>query len=763
MRIPAHLFYGRLLLALTGGLFCAALYWFEWVQPLDRVTYDIFNEAAPLSTAEDIVIVGVDESSLHELGRWPWPRENHVELLRQLKAANVAAVAIDMLFAEHYRDYPEVDRLLAAEIAEQGTTVLPVFIGQSGPERQLLAIQPVEPLASAAAALGHVHIEVDSDGVARTVYLREGVGKPGWPHFSVALARVLGQAPASLPGVSDRAVLENPNPNAIIRSHANLIPFMGDAGSVAQVSYVDVMKGRIPRTLLQDKIVFVGATAAGHVDNITTSRGQISGVEINANIFHALRSGQLAHPLAAVPAALLAFTLAALTIFGFTRLAPGPLLLAVLLGAIVLPLASFLTLNIARIWISPTPMLLTLLFAYPLWNWLRLAAAMDVIQEHLVQLQKENKQWSFRQEYAPDSAAALADPVDEILTQLEGSAREARHNHELVRGTLAQLASGVVLAETSGQLLFANDEARDLLQVEEKGGKLLSALQSVTLEDDLDIKTLLTELNTAGDQFTCEGFSTKSERDLLLHGGVIGLDRPMLLLVLTDVSELKQSEKQRAEALNFLSHDLRAPLTSVLALIESARETTARGNNLELLQQIEKYIEANLSYAENFIQLAKLEQATVTRFDECDAQSLLDNAVAQLYHSAAKRDIDLRLEAINDDLWLHCSRDLVERVLINLIDNAIKHSLDGGSVNVALSSEDGCAVFTVSDQGHGIDPQDLQRIFDRFHQGKQARTGAGLGLRFVHAVAAAHGGTITAANNPHGGSRFTLKLPCSNL
>jgi len=109
----------------------------------------------------------------------------------------------------------------------------------------------------------------------------------------------------------------------------------------------------------------------------------------------------------------------ALTIFGFTRLAPGPLLLAVLSGAILLPLTSFLILYYVRVWISPAAMLLTLMFAYPLWNWLRLAAAMDFIQGHLLQLEKENRQWSFRNENEQAHPTAAADPVDEILTQLE--------------------------------------------------------------------------------------------------------------------------------------------------------------------------------------------------------------------------------------------------------------------------------------------------------------------------------------------------------
>ncbi|MFK7976285.1 MAG: CHASE2 domain-containing protein [Halioglobus sp.] len=758
MKIPIELFYGRLLLAVLGGVVCAALYFFSGVRPLDRVIYDFFNEAAPIPRAADILIVGVDESSLAELGRWPWPRENHVQLLRELTKAQTRAVAIDMLFAEPYLDYPEVDELLADAMRAHGSVVLPVFIGRVAPGGPLMEIGPIPILADAAAALGHVHIEVDNDGVARGVYLAEGVGEPRWRHFAVALAGVTGIDFPSLPGVSDEAVLANPNPSAIIRSNANLVPFMGASGSVKQIPYVDVMKGRYDPQELRDKIVFVGATAAGHVDNITTSLGQIPGVEINANIFAGLREGELMRPASAQPVALFSLVGVALFLFVITRLAPGALLMTVIGTVFVLLLISFLTLRYLQLWISPAPILLTLLFAYPLWNWLRLATAMDFIQGQLAALTRENSEGFLPQRVQISSAANSPDPVDQILAQLDDAYREARHNHELVRGTLEQLTSGVILSELSGKILLINDEARQVLDGADSE-ILNEVLAGIELPNSQQLTELLATLAETGGQFDCEGTAVSSGRDLLLRGDVIGPTRPLVLIGLTDVSALKRSEKRRAEALNFLSHDLRAPLTSVLALIESARDATDVRTDPALLREIEKYIQANLSYAENFIQLAKLEQTGPVRVDECDAQSLLDNAVAQLYHFAKSRDIVLNYKVTDDELWLNCSRDLVERVLINLLDNAIKHSDDGAQIELGLSRDGDCALFTVRDYGPGIDPKDVKRIFEQFQQGTHARSGAGLGLRFVQAVTEAHRGTVQAVNNDSGGSSFLLRLP----
>ena len=755
-----RLVYGRLLLTFISASFCAALYWFDWVQPVDRMMYDLFNEAAPLDEAPDIAIIAIDEKSLLELGRWPWPRENHVELLRRLHAHEVAAVALDLLFVEPYKDYPAVDAMLAQALEQLGNVVLPVFIGQSGPGGRLAEMQPIPPLAASAAQLGHVHIEVDSDGVAREVFLREGLGSNRWPHFAVALATVLGLDTEPLPGVSDAGALASPSPRAIIRSHANLVPFMGSAGTVTQVPYVDVMKGRVADGALRGKIVIVGATAAGHVDNITTSLGQISGVEVNANIFHALRNNLLATPVPRQTASAIAFAIIGLGVFLVTRLPPGYLLLSVAGAAAALPLLAFLLLHHARLWMSPAPMLLTLLFAYPLWNWLRLASAMDFIEEQIRELELENGERSFLGRTGASPSAGNDDPVGAIMGRLDRAYRESRNNHELVRDTLMQLASGVVLAEPGGNVLLANDEALELLGAHAASGNIATALNKIALDDGLSWEQVLAGLQSPGDHFHFEGHPADPDHDILLHAGIIGLDRPLLLLVLTNVTELKQSEKRRAEALNFLSHDLRAPLTSVLALISSARDAR-EPIDAGLLGQIESYIQANLSYAENFIQLARLEQAEPPRIDDCDAQSLADNAVGQLYHFAASRNVSFELRDADEDLWLRCSRDLVERVLINLIDNAVKHSPPGGVVTINIFLDGNDVAFAVSDEGAGIQPDDRQKIFGQFQQGAHARSGAGLGLRFVSAVADAHGGSIDADNIAGKGSCFTLRLPLS--
>ncbi|GAB5453692.1 MAG: CHASE2 domain-containing protein [Halioglobus sp.] len=759
-RHPIGIFRGRLLLVLFAGLFCFALTRFEWVAPLDRVVYDLYNELLPLPPADDLVLVAIDESSLGEVGRWPWPREMHVEVLRQLRQMGARAVAIDILFSEPYANYPEVDVLLAQAIGELNNVVLPVFIGKATAGGELWEVLPVPPLSEAAAALGHVHIEVAADGVARETFLYEGLGEARWPHFALALAGVTGVELERVPGQVAPGFNGSERRGVIVRSHANLVRFMGPARTLPRLSFVDVMKGRVPAEAVRDKIVFVGATAAGHVDNITTSLGQIPGVEVNANIFQGLRTGNLAVAVDRTRASWLSLVLVSLVVPLFLRLQPRPLLAAVGICVLLIPAVSLFVFSRFNLWFSPVPVVVTFLLTYPLWNWLRLAAAVDLVHEQLAQLEHANRRLSVVHRDQP-SVSRGADPVEDVLNQLDRAHREAQYNQELVQQTVEEMSSGVILAELGGAVLLTNHKANELLQIGEGDalGDIRARLAELAAQGGSSIGEALDELAAVGDRFSSEISLRSLGREVLLQGGVIGLDRPLLIFVLTDITQLKESEKQRAEALNFLSHDLRAPLTSVLALIESARDDSEGTPMEDLLPQVETYIRTNLSYAEDFIQLARMDHAATSGMDICDSASLVDNAVSQLFHSAARRGIDIRIEYCENDDWVYCDRHLVERALTNLIDNALKHSPEGGEVRVIVRVVQACLTFTISDLGPGIPEVDLSRIFTAFEQGDNAREGVGLGLRFVSVVAHNHGGSLEVRNNDGAGCSFSLRLP----
>lgn len=136
-------------------------------------------------------------------------------------------------------------------------------------------------------------------------------------------------------------------------------------------------------------------------------------------------------------------------------------------------------------------------------------------------------------------------------------------------------------------------------------------------------------------------------------------------------------------------------------------------------------------------------------------------AVAAIGKRAPEREIGVH---IPEDVWMvPMDAKLVGQVLVNLLDNAVKHTRPEEEISVTAREGDGLAVFTVADGGTGISPEDLPHVFQMFYTtkgtGPDARRGIGLGLAICESIVTAHGGTIRAENRAGGGAAFTFTLP----
>jgi len=374
------------LLAAAALLYLLGVFW--------RTDLAIFDAALPTGPAPaDVVIVAIDDPSIAQLGRWPWPRAVHAALLDRLRAAGARAIALDILFTEPDANSPAGDAALAAALTRGPPAVLPLLPdlpGNGQPARERL---PIPILAHAAAGLGHADLEVDPDGIVRSVYLREGPGAPTREYLTAALLEHLpGAGTLQLRG---ERYPEVASPSAAwVRDYRLLIPFLGPPGHFAQVSYADVLRGGVGASELRGKLVLVGATAQGIGDAFATPRsGQsrpMPGVEIAANILQALRSGTAIRRTSTPITILLGLIPIALVAVGLQRLAPRQsLVLAVLAWFATLGL-SVLLLRIAGWWWPPTAALAVLLVAYPLWSWRRLEAMQAFLEDEFRQLARES-------------------------------------------------------------------------------------------------------------------------------------------------------------------------------------------------------------------------------------------------------------------------------------------------------------------------------------------------------------------------------------
>jgi signal transduction histidine kinase len=232
-------------------------------------------------------------------------------------------------------------------------------------------------------------------------------------------------------------------------------------------------------------------------------------------------------------------------------------------------------------------------------------------------------------------------------------------------------------------------------------------------------------------------------------------------------AELREQITLRDEFMSTVSHDLKSPLTFIKGMANlRRRRATATPDNAQLLDALEQ-IEASAgrmaAQLDELVDASRLEAGVTIELRRLpvDLVELARNAVDQHRHTTDRH----ALYVTSSDLEaLVGTWDPVRlgRVLDNLLDNAIKYSPRGGTVEVSLSVEDSCAVLRVSDRGEGIPTADLPHIFERFHRGRNVEgriPGTGIGLAGVQRIIELHQGTIEVESAVGFGTTFTIRLP----
>jgi signal transduction histidine kinase len=739
----------------------------RWFWRFDFALYDMALALWERPAPADVVIVAIDDPSLAEIGRWPWRRAVHATLLERLDAAGAGAVALDLILTEPDLRDPASDAALAQAIRRSGRTVLPVLL-EGGPGNTLRETLPLPALATNAAALGHISIALDGDGIARSVYLEEGLGKPRWRHIAASLLSVAepGGA-AALPGERNPAPGERPG--VWVRDRWLHIAFAGPPGHFRRVSYVDVLRGGVPPETLRGKLVLVGMTATGAGDAYPTPRAAeglpMPGVEIVANVLDGLRTGAgittlhgRAHwALSAAPVAAL--------LVAFLWLTPMRSLVWTGIALVLAIAAAALAARYLQVWVAPAAAVAGLALCYPLWSWRRLEATQRYIGEELARLRAEPG-------VLPEAAATgpyAVDALDARLQAVRAATERLRNLRQFLTDVGMSLPDALLVADNSGRVLTANARAAEYLRAQSVG-----ALQGRSLGEEL------APLRIAGER-GWEAFAAAAPasvearhpdgRDLLLNfvpcttydGRRIGL-----IVRLADITPLKQAARQREELLRFLSHDMRSPQVSILMLVALARHAKEPPPPAETLERIERYARQTLRFADDFVQLARAQtRDSGPALEPLDLATVARDAAEEAWPQARAKQMRIEHALDLDAPWVRGDRQLLARALANLLSNAIKYSPAGTAVRLGLACADGGVACTVADEGEGIPPEALPRLFEPFQRFATERhpdvDGSGLGLAFVKAAAEKHGGRVAVESVPGRGSRFTLWLPAAEV
>jgi CHASE2 domain-containing sensor protein/nitrogen-specific signal transduction histidine kinase len=410
------------------------------VSRLDNVIYDTGQQYASRAMPADVVLVTIDEQSLHSLGRWPWSRRLHAQLLDQLSQDGAKVIGLDVMFTEPQTEDPDADRLMAQAIAQAGNVVLPVVIETVRRNGQLIESLPLPEFVEHAAALGRAHAELDADAMARSVVLWEGLGQAAWPHFAQAILSIAGQLP---PLTALRTPLKEPMPShALVKLEQRYINFSTAHEQLPTLSYLQVLNGDFFKGTFTNKIVLVGHTASGLVDNLSTPisgyKQPMPGVEFLANSLISMRD----QTLVTKAPTWLNTTLACVLVFASALCLPmlrprTGLVVNTLLALGVLALSMALPLYFYT-WVKLTPAVLGILLTYPLWAWRRLDSASHFLDAELTRLRRELDHESLTQVQAPRKFRLhFADPFTHRIEQIQQATALLKLLEQQQRETLA--------------------------------------------------------------------------------------------------------------------------------------------------------------------------------------------------------------------------------------------------------------------------------------------------------------------------------------
>jgi signal transduction histidine kinase len=230
----------------------------------------------------------------------------------------------------------------------------------------------------------------------------------------------------------------------------------------------------------------------------------------------------------------------------------------------------------------------------------------------------------------------------------------------------------------------------------------------------------------------------------------------------TMASDIEALFDARRQLVAWASHDLRTPVASIQAMLEAVEDGLASSE--EYLPALRQQTQTLARLIDDLFELARIDAGALTvELRETQLSQLVTVCVRGLEADARARRVHLesRLEDALPDV--RCAPEHVQRVLLNLLTNALRHTPSDGSVVVRARRRADELEVSVEDTGLGLSREAQQRMFDRFWRGERARTrasgGAGLGLAIARGFVEAQGGRIWAENRPEGGARFAFTLP----
>ena len=364
-------------------------------------------------------------------------------------------------------------------------------------------------------------------------------------------------------------------------------------------------------------------------------------------------------------------------------------------------------------------------------------------------------------DYGDDDLGSVARAMDQAAQELGRRVEHLERDRARMEAILASMIEGVLVVNEQGRLQLVNEAARRILKLEKESldRSYVEAIRHPGIVEHLG-RALAGE-ETEGLELSVTRDTT---RTLVAHVTPVVAAGRGAILVMHDITELRRADLVRRDFVANVSHELRTPLTAIKgyaeALLDDADDEEAREKFLDIIHRHATRMER---LVKDLLRLARLEAGQeAVELVPCDVGGLLKGIANDFEATSAlkQQTIDVQIEPAAATLVTDAAK--LHDIARNLIENAVNYTPAGGAIEVKAARSNGHFQLTVSDTGHGISPDDLSRVFERFYRADKSRTGpggTGLGLSIVKHLAHVLGGEVTVSNQAGGGALFTVTLP----
>jgi two-component system phosphate regulon sensor histidine kinase PhoR len=364
-----------------------------------------------------------------------------------------------------------------------------------------------------------------------------------------------------------------------------------------------------------------------------------------------------------------------------------------------------------------------------------------------------------------DEIGELAETLNLMAEELSEKLAQITEDRTQLETILSSMIEGVMAVDRQGKVMLVNDA---LSRTFELDPSFLGKPHYEVIRDH-ELNEFIQEVVSSKEEKRKEiSFMRPRERDIMIQSAIVekkGKGDIFALFVFHDITELKRLEKVRKDFVANVSHELRTPLTSIKGFVEALKDGAVSDaeQTQRFLSVISQHTDRMNQIISDLLQLSQIEsKGFELKIEPFSFKELAEEVVSSLKRSAEKKSQNLEIKITSGDQKVMGDRYRIGQALTNLVDNAIKYTPEKGSIRIETRDRGEKVEIAVIDNGTGIPPQDLSRIFERFYTVDKGRSrelgGTGLGLSIVRHIVEAHGGTVKVQSQPGKGSEFSFSL-----